>query len=256
MSMPEIDLLLWPGTANGAAPWPHGQTLLLPRETAELSLAIARWAESGTAEFGLLWGTDAPLPAPEALLRVVRAGVDLGHCGLARGMDRLLPDLGMVKLDWSMLSAPADRVSTSWRVGLDACLVRRDLLRRAGEIDPAFASPAAAGLDLGLRVLNRGGVVEHRPELCTGAGGSSPSAAPDEDLYTFLMVLRPARPPGAGAAPVLHQPVPPAAAQGGRHGAGAPAGARGVRRRRDPAPPEVDAIPARVHWASALEEGV
>jgi GT2 family glycosyltransferase len=102
-------------------------------------------------------------------------------------MDSLLPNLRLVKLDWSMLAAPADRVSTSWRIGLDACLIRRDLLQRVGGIDPAFTSLAVAGLDLGLRFLKYGGVVEHRPELCTGITGTFVPSPPREDLYTFLI---------------------------------------------------------------------
>lgn len=92
----------------------------------------------------------------------------------------------MVRTDWSMLNASATLPSSSWRVGLGSCLVRRDTWRNIGGFDTAYETHAAAGLDWGRRCLAHGALIEHRPELVSYA---RTDAEPLErrDVYTYFL---------------------------------------------------------------------
>jgi glycosyltransferase involved in cell wall biosynthesis len=93
----------------------------------------------------------------------------------------------MVIQDWSMINASPSRPNSNWRVGADACLIRRDLLLQVGGLDAAYASREAVGLDLGYRCLHAGALVEHRPELSTKDIKNVRSKVPSQDLYLFLL---------------------------------------------------------------------
>ncbi|MDB4906533.1 MAG: putative glycosyltransferase [Gemmatimonadetes bacterium] len=85
-----------------------------------------------------------------------------------------------------MLNAPSDRASTSWRLSLQRCLLRREALEAVGGIDLAFESLAVAGLELGHRLLMSGAVIEHRPELQKPARCRREPVG-TEELYAFLL---------------------------------------------------------------------
>ncbi|MGH7717543.1 MAG: glycosyltransferase family 2 protein, partial [Gemmatimonadaceae bacterium] len=114
------------------------------------------------------------------------AGADVAHCGLKHGAGTLLSDLDLVIHDWTMINGPPGRTTTSWRVSLDCCLVRRDALRRFGGLDPVFRSREGAGLDLGYRHLVLGGIVEFCPALCA-ADEENGAEPPTEDLHAFIL---------------------------------------------------------------------
>ena len=176
-----LTLVHW-GDAPVPASWQGPARRLESASVAALDAAL----RACTSEWILLWGALAPVPSMETVRALQDAGVQAGHGGLACGLGELLPDLYYAIQDWSMLNAPATHASTSWRLSLDRCLVRRDVLEAVGGLDLAFASLAAAGLELGHRLLMNGAVIEHRPEL-----GSPPVApvreVPREDLYTFVL---------------------------------------------------------------------
>ncbi|PYR33680.1 MAG: hypothetical protein DMF90_19960, partial [Acidobacteria bacterium] len=58
-----------------------------------------------------------------------------------------------------------DLVASSWRVSLDACLAKVDVLRQVGAIDPRFDTLEGASLDFGYRMMRKGAIVRHVPWL-------------------------------------------------------------------------------------------
>ena len=191
MSQLSIDLLRWSTPDASAAPratWAHGDVGGLGPSWRVGSDQLSRWARASNAEYGLLWSGSEPPPSPEVLTALVASDLDVAHAGLVEGLDKAMPDLDMVVADWSMINASASSPSSSWRVGLGACLVRRSVWSNLGGLDAAYQTFAGAGLDWGRRCLNNGALVEHRPEL---AHGSLPTflESPDDacDLYTYLL---------------------------------------------------------------------
>ena len=181
-----IDLLLW-HSEDAAAEWRAGGVGRLSENVQDAAQQLARWVEQSSADYLLLWAGPHEAPERELLESLIEGGVDLAHSGLSRGLGEVMRDLRMVMQDWGMINAPCDRPSSSWRVGLDACLVRRKLLQEVGGLDAAFISSSAAGLELGYRCLKLGALVEHRPELWAGASEPEPREPPRQDLYTFIL---------------------------------------------------------------------
>jgi glycosyltransferase involved in cell wall biosynthesis len=191
MSTPlSIDLLRWhaPDPLDVArATWPYGDVIRLDSSWRAASEQVDHWARASTAEYGLLWSGSEPLPSSEALSALVASDLDVAHAGLLRGLDRAIPDLDMVVGDWSMINGSANSPSSSWRVGLDACLVRRSVWSNLGGLDGGYQTFAGAGLDWGRRCLNNGVLIEHRPELVGGKSQPVMELVDECDLYTYLL---------------------------------------------------------------------
>ena len=183
MSTPRIDLLQW---ADVLSPWQHGDVVRLDASWRTASAQLDRWATSSTADYGVLWRA-AEAPSFAVLRALVATGLDVAHAGLSKGLDKMLPDLRMVVTDWSMINAPAHTASSSWRVGLDACLLRRSVWPQLGGLDAAYQTSTGAGLDWGRRCLAAGVLIEHRPELVGGRAEPVAEAATADDLYTYLL---------------------------------------------------------------------
>ena len=178
-----IDLLRWP---DAPTTWAHGAVVSLDPSWRTASDQLDRWASASTAEYGLLWSGPEPVPPPQVLEALVASDVDVAHAGLLQGLDKVMSDLDMVVADWSMINGPASSPSSSWRVGLETCLVRREVWAKLGGLDGAYESAVAAGLDWGRRCLGGGVLIEHRPELVAGAARPVPPVDPS-DLYTYLL---------------------------------------------------------------------
>lgn len=186
MSLPETDLLLWSDHGEAKIRWLSGQVGYLGHGR-QAAKALNAWVLASRADYLLLWTPERVLPDATLLNHLIEDGVDLAHCGLKQGMGDLWTSLSLVALDWSMINGPSDKPSTSWRLSLDACLIRRDLILQLGGLDAAFSSLAGAGLELGFRYLNKGALIEYRPDLLPDAVGSNSPEPPPEDLYVFLL---------------------------------------------------------------------
>lgn len=127
------------------------------------------------------------MPDPILIAHYIREGLDVVHCGLKQGLGGVWPSLQLLVHNWSMINAPTDKPSGSWRLGLETCLIRRDLLCELSGIDTAFTSRSGAGLEFGYRCLKMGALVEHRPELCIAAAKERTTEPPVQDLYTFVL---------------------------------------------------------------------
>ena len=125
---------------------------------------------AGAAAAGVLFW-DPSLGRPDA--RVVRALLDgtgdVWHAGLRLGTGGLPRMLDFVTPTWPLNRDPDPGIeATSWRVSLRACLARTSVLRAIGDLDPGFRSLAAAALEWGHRLLERGAFVRHVPALVPG----------------------------------------------------------------------------------------
>ncbi|MDX1437002.1 MAG: glycosyltransferase family A protein [Anaerolineales bacterium] len=183
------DLLLWSDKTAPPDRWPRGATGRLSANIALAAGELSDWANQSRAAFLLLWDPQYSLPNSSVLDRLMESGVDAAHCGLKSAAGQEFGDLSMVIHDWSMINGPAERPSTSWRLNLGTCLLRRETFLAAGGLNGSFASRMGAGLELGYRLLKSGALIEHRPEIVSvGAVDEDPADIP-LDLYNFIFVF-------------------------------------------------------------------
>lgn len=187
----EIDLFYWPGPQNARASWSSGRTNYLHKSLRTAGQELMQWAREGSTEYVLLWSPLQELPSTQALNELVGSGADAVHCGLTWRLDKLWPNLDLVVHNWSMLNAPADQVSTNWRLSLGACLLRREMFLQSGGLDASFRSLTGAGLEFGYRCLKLGAIIEHHPRLWPS---QRKVKAPDfsskllkQDFYRFMV---------------------------------------------------------------------
>ena len=134
-----------------------------------------------------LWPAAALPPSTQICEDLLGGGADFAHAGLATNAAHAFPDLAAVVHDWSMVNAPREIRSTSWRLSLEFCLFNRAAYDRIGGLDPAFLSLRGAGLELGFRALKAGAIVEHLPEL---APAERPELPPPLREELYVLVLR------------------------------------------------------------------
>ena len=126
---------------------------------------ISQFMQKSQADYLVLWNLQTLFPDERIFDGLIDHGVDLAHFGLKDGLGNYLKDLSVLGTSWDKLNSPPDIVSTSWRMNIDTCLIRRETLRAAGGFDPIFKSRVSAGLELGYRCLKLGALVEHRSEF-------------------------------------------------------------------------------------------
>ncbi len=177
--------LIWLGEAPPPA-WPAGCVWTAGATPREVAAAVASRLLESTAEAWLFW--HGRLGAPDATLAaaLLKGPGDVWHAGLRLGMAGLPGMLDFIAPGWMLTcDPPPDIEATSWRLPLDACLVRSDVLRRMGGPDPAFATLSAAGLEMGHRWITGGAIVRHIPALAPGAIAPPPKL-PLADEMRFI----------------------------------------------------------------------
>ena len=184
--VPRIDLLR---VGEGPLPtWPLGEAVEVPASPAELSRALDRRLADAPAEGWLLWHARLGTPDAERVVRAWGRPGDLWHAGLRLGMAGQPELLDFVAPTW-WLNRDADPAieSTSWRVSLDACLLRTDVVRRLGAPRGEFQTLAGASLEFGHRCVGRGVLARHVPWLVDAPGSAAPERPTLEDAIRFVL---------------------------------------------------------------------
>jgi glycosyltransferase involved in cell wall biosynthesis len=183
-----LDLLLFGDPYVEGLNWQYGECACLKIEDEKMRIQeINSWAESSQSDYLLLWNKAQYLPEPEVLFSIMERGVDIAHCGLKQGLDAYFEDLCLLGFSWDKLNAPAEIVNTSWRLGLEACLLRRKLFLSMSGLDTVFNSQAGAGLEFGYRSLKLGAIIEYRPEICKEKLLASVPEPSTHDFYCFVL---------------------------------------------------------------------
>jgi hypothetical protein len=167
-----VDLLL---NADGSLRdwrWDLGKVLTLPSDPAALGPALDAWVAGTDATFCLFWHPRLGAPDAATIEKMLQLPGDVWHAGLTLGMGGLPRLMDCVHPIWMLNRDPnSDVLASSWRISLDACLARVDVLRQLGGVDPAFDTLEGASLDFGFRILRRGAIVRHVPWLISRNAG-------------------------------------------------------------------------------------
>lgn len=184
----KIDLICWKTHSNIHVTWEYGRVGYLPQNWKIASIFIDNWLKDSQSDFVLFWTTKRSLPNKKILNNLIMQGIDVAHCGLLQGLGENLADLSLLGTSWDKLNSSVTVASSSWRLGLDACLVRRELFLELGGLDTVFDSAIGTGLEFGYRCLKLGALIEYRPELCNSRMILQPwSEPPVRDFYCFVL---------------------------------------------------------------------
>src|SRR2546426_8838368 len=126
-----VDLLLQAGPSLPGLTWNLGEIRTLPASPAPLGPAVDAWAAGTDAEYCLFWHPRLGPPDPAAIEKTLRLPGDVWHAGLSLGMSGLPRMMDFVQPVWMLNRDPNPVVvASSWRVSLDACLAKVDVLRQ------------------------------------------------------------------------------------------------------------------------------
>jgi GT2 family glycosyltransferase len=158
--------LIWQGRVGAPPAWSAGRVHVVGAEPAELARAVSEILRH---------------------IEIFQHRGDVWHAGLRLGLGGLPRLIDYVRPTWMFHRDPdSDVEATSFRLSLRACLMKTDVLRRVGFINPEFQSCVGAGLELGLRYLMSGVVMRHVPSLVPAGSVAEEAAIPLEDELRFV----------------------------------------------------------------------
>lgn len=162
--MMRIDAVWFNEAQSGS--WELGSSCTIPYSPNALADVIPRIMEGATAEWLLFW--DSKLGNPDLALIKELAGkpVDVWHGGLKLGLGGLPKVLDYIDPAWLYnKDAPVNIISSSFRLSLQACLIRTDILKCILNSLSGFQSMEMTGLALGYSLIKKGGIIRYHPDL-------------------------------------------------------------------------------------------
>lgn len=181
--------LVWLGTKKPPLEWQAGEILHAGSTVQTVCAAIELELEQATADAILFWDEDNPgIPELGRINDLLNQPDDLWHAGLKKGMGGQPGLLDFVAPTWMLNRDPAPEISAaSWRVSLSACLVRAEVIRQVGFLNPAFHTLEAAALEWGHRCMQRGVFCRNQPDLLPEGFEPMPPAIPAVDELRFIL---------------------------------------------------------------------
>ncbi len=181
-----VDLILI-GDATGYGNWPLGEVRAVEPSPRAVQRCIEAHLGRTRAAHWLFWSAKLGMPTPETMTHAADRPGDVWHAGLRLGMAGLPRLIDFVSPVWMLNRDPDPTLeTTSWRLSLAACLIRVDVLKQMGSIDPDFETLEGAGLELGHRLITRGALVRHVPWLVPGVGQQGACCLPLQDELRFM----------------------------------------------------------------------
>lgn len=172
---------------NDPVAWSLGPVHYLESDVNTLSQFVADHLSSTDSDAWLFWDQTLGEPDEANIMALLHRRVDVWHAGLSLGMGSLPAIMDFASPTWVFNRDPDAAIeATSWRLSLRACLVKVDVIREMGFINPNFSSLAAAALELGYRYLRYGVILRHSPALLTKQVGDGPVELGFQDELLFI----------------------------------------------------------------------
>jgi len=154
----------------------------LPAESTQAAAAIEDVLRDRTIDVLVFW--DLRLgPVPLSLVESFRGSVDDAWLAAREGTERDLLRYAEPVWIYRRPPAPDAKNAVTWHFDVRAAIVRTEVLRALGGLDPSFDTLAGAAKELGLRMIRRGAICRQKPELTPAPlPCSEPSLADDYRL--------------------------------------------------------------------------
>lgn len=154
------------GTSKNGFSWQLGETYYASSEPRSVFNILNDHINKSTAEAWLFWDPALGDPDPTFILELLQEPADVWHCGLKLGYQQEPDFLKYFFSHWMfIIDPPQDIEAVSWRLSLNCCLIRTEVLNQFGLPLPDFQSLDSAGLDLGYRLIKSGVIIKHIPEF-------------------------------------------------------------------------------------------
>jgi glycosyltransferase involved in cell wall biosynthesis len=164
--MPVTVDLIWLGQHAEPPLWALGEVRRAAVTPDAVQALIVRDLPDSSANAWLFWASNLPPPDPTVITRCLTSRADVWHAGLLIGTVGLPGMIDFVHPTWMLNRDPDPHIeASSWRISLDACLIRLDALRNLDGLATGFETLTAAALELGHRALTQGLILRHVPEL-------------------------------------------------------------------------------------------
>lgn len=167
--------------------WP-GEKRIMPTQLFHAAAMVQAWLSQTEAEYVLFWDCKLGQPSYETCQKLLKKPGEVWHLGLQSGLSGRPKTLDFILPTWLLqLDAPATIDSDCWRLSLGACLVKTQVIRKAGIFQSNFSSLEAAGLEWGYRMFRTGALLRNAPELLPL--GSQPTATTTIELKDELSFI-------------------------------------------------------------------
>ncbi len=176
---------MWLGTSADLPLWELGEAVCVePTPTAVHGMINDRLSKTNSPAW-LFWDSKLGAPDPALIEKILKLPGDVWHAGLRLGTKGLPGITDFIAPTWMLNRDPDEnKLATSWRLSLRACLIRTEALRQMGGVRPEFKTLDAAALELGHRMVSRGVLTRHAGDL-VGKDQSKVPVLPFEDELRF-----------------------------------------------------------------------
>ena len=186
MTEPRIDLI-WLGNSAPNSRWPMGETICVVPQVRAVCDAVQQLTTASSADYWLFWHEDLGSPSAPTIGRLLDLPGDVWHAGLRLGTGGQPNAINFVTPLWMLNRDPDPGIeATSWRMSLQACLLKRDVIRQLGGPDPGFTTLTGAALELGHRFITNGVFMRHVPWMVASDTAPKLEALTLEDEFSFL----------------------------------------------------------------------
>lgn len=183
----KIDLILLGKKEVPEVNWGLGGVFGCAYSIPEISSFVTGHIKNTDAEYLVFWDSRLALPDEKRLRDALSGRIDACHCGL-RTIGKGFDALDLINPVWMFNKDAADNItSTSWKLDLASCVIRKEAIRCLGFINPGFKTMKAASLELGYRYIRYGALIRYLPGLSNNKN-TDKSAIPlcDEVLFAYL----------------------------------------------------------------------
>lgn len=146
--------------------WPLGDIHTVPMYTDAVVSNTKDILAKNSADWLLFWDANIGMPATELIRELAEKNIDVYHAGLKLGLQGLPHTIDYINPAWIYnKDANIEIESSSFRLSLRACLIRRNTLESVGGIPGGYWSLDTASLALGYKIIRMGGMLRHHPGL-------------------------------------------------------------------------------------------
>lgn len=171
--------------------WKHGNVYSTSESSSEISGAFKKFLNNSESDYLLTWDFALGAPDFKHVQKILEKPGDVWHGGLSLGMQGAPDILRYVIPGWSLgLDPDVKMESSSWRLSLKCCLLKRDVIKQLGGPLEMFSSTEAASLELGYRYVNNGVFTRYIPGL-SGVASLEKVRIPIQDQFKFLSLYYP-----------------------------------------------------------------
>lgn len=160
----KVDLLVWGGEISEFS-WSLGELWIGDRDLLPVDPSLGHALRSEASHI-LFWHRDGGPPPADKIRKLAATPMDAWHGGLKLGLQGAPSCLNFLEPTWIYhKDAPLDRVHSSFRISLRACLIRRELVEDYMSTHPTYTQVEALGLDMGYYLWKSGALIRYSPDL-------------------------------------------------------------------------------------------